>query len=701
MVVQLAGESLKEVLTMKQSVRFVLTLVLCFILSLSGVAIGVPAALGAAYAFTGRSGDLTGSANPATITMDADKSVTASSPQTSIQKPRWRILVLIYTSTDFTYNDSLGQHHIMAAMTRSEIDRADLAARKFTGTDIPALTSGYMIPLLTIRYPNHPLTALDSFGGYCPSRASTNADLDPSFDSVVVIWDDSGTDQITGQPAVLNEWGGLAAPNGTGQTFCTFPVDSVASNQRNVFKHEWGHSIVSYFEAAGASPDPAVDIHIDDTTNRYVHCPSGKPYVLQDETDDHPIPNSIYNNDSGFTHDYYSGTTAKPESPNTCLGLSQAVWSTGGPVTKPYVPVNVLLNGGFEDGGTTPDFWSQDAWIMSNSTFTWDSAEKHSGNRSVKISNDATNDARWVQTISVQPHARYRLSGWIKTQSVAQNGDRGANLSILDTYTSTNALYGTNDWTYVSVDCETGSRTNVQVAARLGMYSGDTIGTAWFDNLKFESLRTPARYTLRRNVDPSGSGAVTADPAPNYNGGTQYLDGTVVTLTAIPAAGYVLIGWSGALSGTKNPATVTMNADKNVTASFAARVKSVIQLKIGSRTMYVDGSLVVLEAAPIILNSRTLLPIRAVVEATGGTIVWNASAQKVTIMREGKTLDLWIGKNVAKLNGKSINIDSDSRVVPIIRSGRTLLPLRFVAEALALDVQWDATTQTITITYTP
>ncbi|RIE06470.1 stalk domain-containing protein [Candidatus Cryosericum terrychapinii] len=44
---------------------------------------------------------------------------------------------------------------------------------------------------------------------------------------------------------------------------------------------------------------------------------------------------------------------------------------------------------------------------------------------------------------------------------------------------------------------------------------------------------------------------------------------------------------------------------------------------------------------------------------------------------------------------------ADSKVVPIIKSGRTLLPLRFVAEALALDVQWDGTTQVITITYTP
>jgi photosystem II stability/assembly factor-like uncharacterized protein len=204
-------------------------------------------------------------------------------------------------------------------------------------------------------------------------------------------------------------------------------------------------------------------------------------------------------------------------------------------------------------------------------------------------------------------------------------------------------------------------------------------------------------YVLTTTASPSAGGSVRRSP-----NAASYAPGTVVTLTAIPAAGYVLIGWSGDLSGPPtNPPTITMDADKNVTASFAVKGKSVIQLKIGSTTMYVDGKPTTLETAPIILNSRTLLPIRAVVEAAGGTIAWDASTQKVTIVRKGKTVELWIGRNVAKLNGKSVNIDSNAKVVPIIRSGRTLLPLRFVAEALALDVQWDATTQTITITYTP
>jgi uncharacterized repeat protein (TIGR02543 family) len=203
-------------------------------------------------------------------------------------------------------------------------------------------------------------------------------------------------------------------------------------------------------------------------------------------------------------------------------------------------------------------------------------------------------------------------------------------------------------------------------------------------------------YALTTTASPAAGGSVKRSP-----NATSYASGTVVTLTATPATGYTFAGWSGALTGTKNPATVRMDAAKKITASFAVKSKRVIQLKIGSSTMYVDGKPVALEAALIILNLRTLLPVRAVVEAAGGTIAWEASTQKVTIVRNDKKLELWIGRNVAKVNNLSTYIDTDPKVVPIIMSGRTLLPLRFVAEALALDVQWNAATQTITITYTP
>ena len=124
-----------------------------------------------------------------------------------------------------------------------------------------------------------------------------------------------------------------------------------SSDQRNVFKHEWGHSILFYYDAAGTAPKPTVDNHINDTTNRYVHCGSGAPYILLDDSDSVPITNSIYNDRSGFTHDYYSGTTATPDHPDRCLGVTPAAWASGWPVTRP-IPHPGDLNG---DGSVNVD----------------------------------------------------------------------------------------------------------------------------------------------------------------------------------------------------------------------------------------------------------------------------------------------------------------------------------------------------------
>jgi pectate lyase len=71
----------------------------------------------------------------------------------------------------------------------------------------------------------------------------------------------------------------------------------------------------------------------------------------------------------------------------------------------------------------------------------------------------------------------------------------------------------------------------------------------------------PQTFTLTTNV--SGSGTVTRNP-----NASSYASGTVVTLTATPAAGFQFSGWSGDLTGSANPATITMNSNKTVTATF-------------------------------------------------------------------------------------------------------------------------------------
>jgi len=125
-----------------------------------------------------------------------------------------------------------------------------------------------------------------------------------------------------------------------------------------------------------------------------------------------------------------------------------------------------------------------------------------------------------------------------------------------------------------------------------------------------------------------------------------------------------------------------------------------IVLKIGSSSFIVNGAFNILDSPPIIKNARTLVPIRPVIESLDGSVSWDGTQNKVTVSLGSSTVELWIGKSIAKVNGVDTLIDSsNSKVVPEIINGRTMLPLRFVTESLGCDVKWDANTQTITITY--
>ncbi len=249
---------------------------------------------------------------------------------------RWKVLVLVYEATDFTYADANGTHHVTGTIPATQLAEVDAAATRFVNTDIPALTSGHMVPYLTIRHAGT-LSSLATFGSEwwpSPWEADINPQRDPAFDSVIVVWQPYVTDTVTGEGRYLSSWAGLTPSMGVGQTYLTLIANAATSyGHLNVFKHEYGHSLLSYFDAAGTAPKPAVENHT--VAGTYVHCGTGEPYVWVDETDLNPVPNSIYNDQSGFTHDYYSGTTALASAPAQCLGITPAAWAAGGPVSRP------------------------------------------------------------------------------------------------------------------------------------------------------------------------------------------------------------------------------------------------------------------------------------------------------------------------------------------------------------------------------
>ncbi|MBA4365429.1 MAG: copper amine oxidase [Coprothermobacter sp.] len=145
-----------------------------------------------------------------------------------------------------------------------------------------------------------------------------------------------------------------------------------------------------------------------------------------------------------------------------------------------------------------------------------------------------------------------------------------------------------------------------------------------------------------------------------------------------------------------------VTSDRQVQCSFVpitvAPETHVVRLTIGSTWLTADGIQTVLDAAPVIQNSRTLIPIRAIVEAFGGTIEWYAELRVVITYLHGHGVNLQIGNWQGYVDGVQKAIDSsDSKVVPIIISGRTFLPLRFVAESLGLQVEWDQASRTVTV----
>ena len=128
--------------------------------------------------------------------------------------------------------------------------------------------------------------------------------------------------------------------------------------------------------------------------------------------------------------------------------------------------------------------------------------------------------------------------------------------------------------------------------------------------------------------------------------------------------------------------------------------KIVITLQIGNKIMIVNGVAQEIDTPPQIIEGRTYLPIRYVVEPLGADVIWDGNEKKVTIILKDIIIELWIGKNVGKVNGTYKPIDSNNpKVVPLIINGRTMLPIRFVAENLGCKVDWEPNSKTITITY--
>ena len=139
----------------------------------------------------------------------------------------------------------------------------------------------------------------------------------------------------------------------------------------------------------------------------------------------------------------------------------------------------------------------------------------------------------------------------------------------------------------------------------------------------------------------------------------------------------------------------------NEASAVTGKDETIIRLLIGDPSYYVNNKVKTMDTAPFIMEDRTLLPIRYVAEELGARVEWDNDERKVTITLEGTRIELWIERNYAMVDGLYRAIDEyNPNVKPIIvLPGRTMLPLRFIAENLGCQVEWDPARSEVTVIY--
>lgn len=130
---------------------------------------------------------------------------------------------------------------------------------------------------------------------------------------------------------------------------------------------------------------------------------------------------------------------------------------------------------------------------------------------------------------------------------------------------------------------------------------------------------------------------------------------------------------------------------KKVLAALLILVVSLAAIPAAGATpevlVYVDSRQVIFpDQAPYINpDGRTMVPVRFVAQELGAKVDWDNATQTVTIKRGDTVITLQIGESVAQVNGNPVTFDTKAKLTA---QGRTMVPLRFVSEALGTKVDW-------------
>ena len=109
--------------------------------------------------------------------------------------------------------------------------------------------------------------------------------------------------------------------------------------------------------------------------------------------------------------------------------------------------------------------------------------------------------------------------------------------------------------------------------------------------------------------------------------------------------------------------------------------------------VYVNGRRILFDADPMLVNGRTMVPVRAIFEALGATVTWDNNTRTAVGVLGDTTINITIAQAYLLKNGEQVSLDSPA----LLSSGRTYVPVRAIAESYNCNVDWINDTKTVTI----